>query len=100
MPPTVMWGLGKPGIWTEVDVLLIEALQVYEDNLCSGCGQPLAHTSWDKQSGGPGLENIHAFKIGEVNCSACEVLENKNAGDEPKAGVKRYIRNLMSQLKR
>jgi hypothetical protein len=45
LPPSVMWGTGNPRRWSELDVLLLEGFQLYEDSLCGGCGQPLGHTS-------------------------------------------------------
>jgi hypothetical protein len=89
LPPSVMWGTGNPKRWSELDVLLLEGFQLYEDSLCGGCGQPLGHTSE--------LKYTMAFAVDSVSCGACQQLDNKNK-TEPPPGVKRYVKNLMSDL--
>lgn len=84
-----MWGVGEVGVWSELDLMLVQALQMHEDGLCSGCGQPLMHTS--------DMDNIWAFELDSVSCHACEFLENARK-TEAKPGVKTYIQNLMSRM--
>lgn len=87
----MLYGRGKPGRWTELDLVLVEALEAYEGSLCPGCGQPWAHSS--------DSSNSMAFKFVEPEhstCHVCQMLENKGKNDPPKAGVKTIIRNLMS----
>lgn len=85
----MLYGRGKPGRWSELDLILIEALEAYEGSLCPGCGQPFAHSS--------DMSNMMAFKFDEKSCYVCEMLENKGKNnDKPKSGVKTFIRNLMS----
>lgn len=46
MPLSVLRGQQAPGgTWTEHDRSLAVALTLYEDALCSGCGQPLEETT-------------------------------------------------------
>lgn len=85
-----MWGMGEPGMWSELDLLLLKALQIYEDGICGGCGQPLAHTS--------DINNVWAFDLARLSCQACEFLDNSRKNDPPGAGVKTYVKNLMSQM--
>lgn len=83
-----MWGTGEPGVWSEIDLLLLTAFQQYEAGICSGCGQPLGHTTE--------LAYTPDFEVAEICCSACQVLEGRNKNHEPGNGVKRYVRNHMS----
>lgn len=85
-----MWGHGRPGRWSDVDVLLLEAYQSYLDGLCGGCGLPLGHTSKTKYT--------MAFKVDRITCNACSFVEGVAENDKPKPGVKLYIKNWMSDL--
>lgn len=89
-----MWGYGKPGRWSEVDLLLIEALRMHKDGLCPGCGHPLDHTS--------NIKNIRQWQLDDIQCHACEFLENdrKNAASgsgSGQSGVKRFIRRILGR---
>lgn len=89
MPPSVLWGTGKPGKWREIDLVLIEALALYEGGLCKGCGQPIAHTSE--------IANTREFEAADdLTCRACEVIESRQAGTALGKGQKLYVRNHMS----
>lgn len=86
----MLWGFGSPGVWSELDLLLVKALRLFEDGLCS-CGNPLSHTS--------DLVNTMAWEYQDVTCAACQILENKAKQDtDSKPGLKRYITNKMSEL--
>jgi hypothetical protein len=43
------------------------------------------------------LKYTMAFAVDSVSCGACQQLDNKNK-TEPPPGVKRYVKNLMSDL--
>lgn len=73
-----------------MDVLLLEAYQSYLEGLCGGCGLPLGHTSE--------VKHTMAFKLSSVTCGTCQMLENDAENNPPKHGVKRYIKNWMSDL--
>lgn len=91
-----MFGIGhkrKPGRITELDVLLADAVRMYEDSLCPGCGLP-AHWVWD-------VDRDHAktFQLDPhaPQCAACELLEAPPESDEDKLepGEKRRVLNTM-----
>lgn len=84
-----MWGTGKPGRWSEIDLLLLQAFQMYEDGLCGGCGQPLIHSTDD--------QSHDLFPLKTTTCYACTGLEGEAKKDPPGNGVKRYVANEMSK---
>jgi len=82
-----LYGLGKPGRWRELDLLLLETLQQYEAGLCKGCGQPLIHST--EQA------NTDAYTVESMTCIVCEYMES-NREEEPEKGAKPYVVNHMS----
>lgn len=60
--------------WSTHDVQLAEALTVYEDGLCRGCGHPL------EESTDPGADpdnrgGTHTYEVGPpTRCHACTAL--------------------------
>ena len=64
MPLSVLRGERAPtAAWTEQDGLLAQALTLYESQLCSGCGHPVAETM--------GEENDGEWASEEFRCHAC-----------------------------
>jgi hypothetical protein len=80
-----MWGMGRPGRWREMDLLLIEALHEYEAGICKGCGQPLAQTTSEKT-------HPLDFGLGSVICAGCELLKS-DAAKDPAPGELIYVKN-------
>jgi len=87
-----MWGChpGRSQHWSEVDLLLIEVLRVYEDALCGGCGQSAFHSHE--------VSNTRRFAVDDITCMSCASLELARESDgKPAAGMKLFIRNTMSE---
>ena len=81
-----MWGVGKPGRWREVDLVLAEALMLFESGVCKGCGQPLAHTTADDL-------DPRDFALDSVICVGCKELKSDAAAD-PEPGELIFVKNL------
>lgn len=64
--------------WTLRDRILALALHLYEDGLCSGCGQPASRAH------NPDMEGYYAPVT--VRCEACAVRE-REAGEKHGQGV-------------
>lgn len=79
--------------------MLVKALQLYEDGLCSGCGQSAAHTFYNPKDAvpGPGMRNIRSFEPAQITCVACEMSEGIRKKEELGSGVKMYVKNLMEE---
>jgi hypothetical protein len=69
-----MWGVGRPGRWREIDLLLAEALHLFESGTCKACGLPLAHTTADDK-------HPLDFSLDSVVCAGCEILKSDAAQD-------------------
>lgn len=78
---------GRPHEWGDRDLLAIEALQIYEDSLCSGCGQSVFHTH--------DQDNAGEFEIARVTCLGCEVVA-AHAPKNPPPGEQVYVASTMS----
>lgn len=74
---------------TDIDLKLVLALQIYEDALCSGCGQQRSQSFSHDIDG--------EYSVETVECRTCRALEAADQADreakEPKLGLKRWIRN-------
>lgn len=83
-----MWGRHRrrPQHWSRKDIVLAEALRLYQDGLCSGCGMPAIHAYDERNSGEFVLRD-------DAQCLACEQREQDESKTPP--GVKKYIKNLM-----
>lgn len=87
-----MFGIGhkrRPGKITKLDVLLADALRMYEDSLCKGCGTPTAW-AWDLRGG-----QYFALDPESPICAVCELLESRQRDPEetPQAGQKTRVIN-------
>lgn len=73
--------------------MLVEALRIYEDSLCKGCGHS-GFLTYDQH------ENTSHFKVDTVICVSCEGLEarakNVKADDEW-PGTKAFSVNTMDE---
>lgn len=87
------WSPGRP--WgvsetTDETVILGIGLQVYEDGLCPGCGQPFHETSDD--------EGAEAYKVVEQTCNVCMLIESRREQvKHPPAGWKVFARRLFQK---
>lgn len=84
----MLWGRHRrrPQHWSRKDLALAEALQLYEDGLCGGCGMP-AWMAYDPRNAGE-------FELrDDVECIACEQRELDDS--KPSPGVKKYLVNLI-----
>lgn len=88
--PKFLWGLGKPAQWCEVDLLLAEALSLYESGLCKGCGHPLSHTT---------AGDVHPldFKVSSVVCAGCSALKDNPEAEKPGSGQMFFVVNNSSR---
>jgi hypothetical protein len=78
------WGAGKPGKWSDRDLLLSMALTAYEESLCSGCGQP------KDEAYNPDAEGW--YEAHEVTCAGCKAQQDHGNGKkEPTPGAKVYV---------
>lgn len=84
-----MWGTGRPGRWSRLDVVLLEALTLYEAGLCGSCGQPLQFTT-DPM-------NTLQMQANSVSCIGCESIAGFQKAHEPGPGEKVYVDNRMSE---
>lgn len=76
--------------WDELDYILIEAYQVYEDETSQTTGQPL----WLSRSGDPGLQFVIEEYIDAAQ-EAIDVYDEEHAKDEKKIkGLQRYVRPM------
>jgi hypothetical protein len=92
MPPTLFWGHHRktPHRWTRKDLLLAEALTLYENDICKGCGMP-ASMSYD-------MFNSGEFESrDDVTCLGCEQREQEESKLGP--GQKRYVVNHLTERK-
>lgn len=83
-----MWGRHRkrPQHWSRKDLVLAEALTIYEEGLCSGCGFP----AWMTYDG----RNAGEFVLkDDVQCISCEQREQDETKTPP--GVKKYVASLM-----
>jgi uncharacterized cysteine cluster protein YcgN (CxxCxxCC family) len=75
-------------VWTDRDLLLLEAFQIYEDSLCSGCGQSGFHVYEPR--------NTVKFDVETTVCVACESRETHQANHTDRVhGEKVYVVNDM-----
>ena len=87
------WGDAAPGSWlTDVDRLLLKALDAYEDDLCR-CGHPRAE-AWSPEHDPADPDHVAKYEAGApFRCFACTALASgekeyaKAAGDERMAGA-------------
>lgn len=84
-----MWGCEQDGRFTETDLLLMEALTLYEESICKGCGISSIFT-YDDFNAGEFVYRDDAW------CLGCEELE-KNRDNHLQPGQKGYVANLMGQ---
>lgn len=80
----------KPGKFTDLDVLLCDALRMHRDSLCPDCGQA---SKWVYD---PRLERYFVLDD-SVTCSACglrDLLRRDN--DQPEPGQKLRFINLLT----
>lgn len=97
-PPSLFFGI-KPNrktlVYTKLDVLLAEALRMYEDALCPGCHEPTMWV-WD-------IRNSTFFELDADApiCITCELLEHAATDPEakPEPGEKRRLVNRMPQIR-
>lgn len=89
-----MFGIGhkrKPGRITKLDVVLADALRIYDDSLCSGCHLPTRWV-WD-------VANSRYFQLdpNAPQCVVCELLETppEQENDKIEPGEKRRVLNTM-----
>lgn len=78
-------GIGEQGVWSEKDRLLLVALTLHEQGVCSGCGQP--------RSIGHDIAN-HAgeFDVHTDVCQGCEALETHREHEtQTPRGQKVYV---------
>lgn len=69
-------GEREPGqSWTELDWLLLVALQEYEDDLCGGCGTP---RTYGMHPDAKGRYEAHA-----ITCHACAAQGSARPSDRP-----------------
>lgn len=69
-----------------IDYILFNALRMYRDGLCKGCGQP-AYWAWDIRS-----SVYYTLDPNGPSCVVCELLEGDE--DKPEPGDKRRVINL------
>lgn len=81
---TVLRGERKPGKkWSAKDRTFALALQVYEADLCNGCGKPLSVTAGDHR---------HDYEPDTTVCVGCEELEKfRDGAREPAKGEKTFL---------
>jgi hypothetical protein len=75
-----MFGIGhkrRPGRITKLDVLLADALRMYEDSLCSGCGTPTMW-AWDIRS-----SLYMELDPDAPQCQVCELIETRQRDPDP-----------------
>lgn len=85
-----MWGVGRSSSrWSELDLLLAEALALYEAGLCKGCGHPLAFTTDD---------HVHPldFVTSSVKCAGCAAMKDNPEADKPASGQLFFVVNNSS----
>jgi uncharacterized cysteine cluster protein YcgN (CxxCxxCC family) len=77
--------------WTDKALLMLEAFQLYDDSLCSGCGQSALHAL--------DVGNTREYTVDTATCLGCNVRESwqANHGDERTKGEKVYVVNQMGQ---
>lgn len=82
---TVLRGERKPGKkWSGKDRAFALALQVYEADLCGGCGKPMSLTTG---------EHPHDYEADTITCVGCAELEMFREGSrEPEKGEKTFLR--------
>lgn len=76
--PGVLFGIDverDPGRLSEVDVVLIEALRLYENGLCPDCRQPAMWTM------NPRLERYFYLAEDQPVCAHCAMVESERAED-------------------
>jgi len=74
---------GKPGRWTQEDLLLTLAQQQYEDGLCAGCGEP-------RDAAYHGARGNGYYDRKTLSCAGCAALGAKHDG-KPSPGDKDYL---------
>lgn len=67
-------GARKPNRWTKRAKLLLEAFEMYDSSLCSGCGQSAIH-SFE-------IANSREFTAEHRVCLGCQAKENFTANNE------------------
>ena len=72
-----------PHIWNASDRLLLVALQILDDDTCSGCGQPISE-AWDDST-------PKSYEHRSVVCGGCAALHEHHTQGEPTPGEKPYI---------
>lgn len=87
-------GQRDPGSrWTEHDTSLAVALTVYEQSLCSGCGQP-AHESMSADADPGNRDGLWHYEVDlPVRCHACTALDEaaKPYQDVPAPSALRFL---------
>ena len=91
-PPQFLFeGVRRRGKWHARARLLLEAFQIYEDSLCSGCSQSSFH-SLD-------VANTRAFTTDEAICLGCNVRatheDQWGEGKKRPKGLKVFVVNRM-----
>lgn len=93
-PPSLFFGIKpkrKTLVYTPLDVVLADALRLYDDSLCSGCHLP-ARWVWDPP-------NARYFELDPdaPQCVVCELLEAppEQENDKLEPGEKRRVLNTM-----
>lgn len=78
-------------VWTKRDRVLLRAFRIYEDSLCSGCGQSSIHSLE--------VANTREYRTDSAICLGCNVRETyqENHGDQKIKGLKVYVVNSMGQ---
>lgn len=91
--PSLVFGIKpnrKPGRVTKLDVLLADALRMYEDSLCAGCGVP-AMWAWDLR-----FARYFVLDTEAPLCNVCALRETPlEGGDQPDPGEKLRVLNNM-----
>jgi hypothetical protein len=87
-PLLITWGIRKR--LHRKAILLAEALVLYEDSLCKGCGMS-GFVTYDRH------ELTHMFTPAELVCVACEHREQSARaaaadGEEPWPGTKTFVK--------
>lgn len=87
----------RPGKVTELDVMLAEALRLYEDSLCPDCRQSIKW-AWDIRT------SEYYWLDTETGCNVCELFErankhiSENPSDAPEPGTKRHVVNRIPEF--
>ena len=84
-----MWGVGRLGRVSDMDILLAQALHSYESGLCKGCGLPLGQST-------SGTAHPMDFRLDSVTCEGCVLMKSEAASD-PDPGELIFIQNDYGQ---